>query len=326
MIRLSYIVPCYNVERYIKDCIDSIYNQSLSEECFEVLCIDDNSDDSTYSILVSLAQNHKNLRLFKHSVNLTAGGARNTGIENSQGEYIWFIDPDDILKPDSTLEILHIAEQNNTDILFFNNDVVNEDGDYIKSEKVFTNTYPLSGPSFITTYFDGRLSKIGIVWRGLFRKDFLLSNRLKFPEIKKSQDVIFCWDAIIHAQVICACDLAPYLYRQNPNSIANQRKKGIVLFSEHILFPYHIQLLILSIPDVNDSIVKDMRKTILWGVNSTLYDLKNIPSKEQFTFFHLLNENTEKIQVLKPFLNKKHRILFSPLGGEMGWKIKLKWL
>ena len=98
MIKVSFVLPCYNVERYIADCLNSIYSQDFPEEDFEVICVNDCSTDGTREVIVHYAEQHSNLNLIDHKENMTAGGARNTGIKVAQGEYIWFVDPDDMIK------------------------------------------------------------------------------------------------------------------------------------------------------------------------------------------------------------------------------------
>ena len=108
MRKLSIILPCYNVERYIADCLDSIYTQDLTEDEFEVICVNDCSTDGTREVIENYAS-HSNLTLIDHAENLTAGGARNTGIKAAKGEYIWFVDPDDMVKLNCLHELCSFA-------------------------------------------------------------------------------------------------------------------------------------------------------------------------------------------------------------------------
>lgn len=95
---LSIIVPVYNVERYLENCIESIFDQDLDVAQFEVLLMNDGSTDSSYSICQRLAKKHPNIRLFSHD-NVGLSATRNRGIDQAQGKYIYFIDSDDFEKP-----------------------------------------------------------------------------------------------------------------------------------------------------------------------------------------------------------------------------------
>ena len=95
VIRMSFILPFYGVERYIGKCLDSIYHQDIPEDQYEVICINDCSPDNSEQIVLQYAQEHTNLKLIKHDVNKKLGAARNTGLRAAQGNYVWFIDTDD---------------------------------------------------------------------------------------------------------------------------------------------------------------------------------------------------------------------------------------
>ena len=97
MIKLSFIVPFYNVEKYIGACLDSLYAQDIPEEEYEVICVDDCSPDNSKSIVKEYQKQHANLVLIEHPSNKGLGAARNTGIRAARGQYLWFIDSDDMV-------------------------------------------------------------------------------------------------------------------------------------------------------------------------------------------------------------------------------------
>ena len=92
MIRLSIIIPFYNVEKYIAECLDSVYNQDISEEEYEVICVNDASPDNSRNIVLEYQKKHSNLTLVEHEVNKKLGAARNTGRKIARGKYIWNVD------------------------------------------------------------------------------------------------------------------------------------------------------------------------------------------------------------------------------------------
>ena len=97
MIRLSILLPCYKVEKYVQACLDSIYAVNLPIDEFEVLCFDDCSPDRTVEILERNTQIHSNLHIIRAKENVGCGGGRNALLKEAQGKYIWFIDPDDLI-------------------------------------------------------------------------------------------------------------------------------------------------------------------------------------------------------------------------------------
>lgn len=94
---LSFIVPVYNTEKYLRDCLDSLISQDVSKEDYEIICVNDGSTDGSLTILQEYAAENRNI----HIINKENGGvasARNAGMDAAQGEYIWFVDSDDFVK------------------------------------------------------------------------------------------------------------------------------------------------------------------------------------------------------------------------------------
>lgn len=101
---LTYIIPCYNCERWVGDAIESIYRQNLS--CpFEIVCTDDGSQDNTYEVLLSLQKVHPEISIFRHETNKGGACARNTCVQNSHGDLIFCLDSDNFLE-ENTVQLL----------------------------------------------------------------------------------------------------------------------------------------------------------------------------------------------------------------------------
>ena len=115
MIKVSIIVPVYNVELYLRECLDSIINQTLKD--IEIICVDDCSTDNSYIILDEYSKKDSRIKLLKHNVNKGLGPARNTGINVAQGEYIGFIDSDDYISLDYFENLYNTAKKYNSDIV-----------------------------------------------------------------------------------------------------------------------------------------------------------------------------------------------------------------
>ena len=126
--RLSIIIPIYNVEKYIERCINSIFEQNLASEDYEVLLIDDETPDQSGEIAKKIAESRDNYHyIFQKNKGL--GGARNTGILHAKGNYILFLDSDDWLDRNSISELLNEVHQRDLDILIFNMKNVSSNGD-----------------------------------------------------------------------------------------------------------------------------------------------------------------------------------------------------
>lgn len=120
MVTLSFIIPIYNAERYLTECLGSIYATSVDEHAFEVICVNDCSSDNSHEVVLEYEKEHKNLVLIDHTENKNAGGACNTGLQAARGECVWFVDADDTVAPNALKTILETCETNDLDALCFN--------------------------------------------------------------------------------------------------------------------------------------------------------------------------------------------------------------
>ena len=146
-IRITFVLPFYNVEQYIVECLDSIYASPLSEDEYEVICVDDCSPDSSYELVKEYSNCHKNLRIVKHDHNKRLGGGRNTGLSNARGRYVWFIDTDDQVVPEKVQEVLNVAENNDLDVLSFN--FCRFGGGGIEDRYDYHSSDVMSGPDYV---------------------------------------------------------------------------------------------------------------------------------------------------------------------------------
>ena len=116
MPKISIIIPVYNVEKYLAECLDSLINQTLKD--IEILCIDDGSKDNSLEILNEYAAKDDRIKVFAQK-NSGPGAARNLGIQHAKGEYLTFVDSDDWLKENAMEVVYNCAIEKNTDMLFF---------------------------------------------------------------------------------------------------------------------------------------------------------------------------------------------------------------
>ena len=114
---LSIVVPVYNAETYIKQCLDSLLEQDTEQEKYEIICINDGSTDDSLRILEEYAKKYDNIRLIDKQ-NEGVSVARNLGLEKACGKYVWFVDADDFIKP-NCLKMIKVPIENEPDIINF---------------------------------------------------------------------------------------------------------------------------------------------------------------------------------------------------------------
>lgn len=325
MLRISFILPCYNVERYITDCLNSIYSQNLSDDDFEVICVNDCSTDGTRPIIANYSQKHSNLTLIDHECNLTAGGARNTGIDYAKGEYIWFVDPDDLIKPACIMELLSRMDDNRLDILMFNFEDVDENLVPIRDELFLDDSDVMTGQDYVVSRFLGRLRLLGIVWRCLFRTSYIKEKNLVYPMIRKSQDVVFIWKALLKANRVQSIKQVYYCFRVNPHSVTHVRNNVSALFSDRILFGKEVSGILKDDScEIKAQLMEDLRKTCLWCANSNLDLLSRLSRSEWGTYYALMKQNPMAIKEVRHYANGWNNVILGVGLCEWGWKIRTR--
>jgi len=226
----SIVLPIYNVEKYIDRCINSIINQSFQD--FEIILVDDGSTDNCPKICDDWSSKDKRIKIV-HKKNEGLGYARNTGLENCCGEYVWFIDSDDYIKP-GALSIIYdnICKYGHNDAIFFGFSRVSKNNKvgFTLIPSVPCNFYDNSDiiKNEIFPYFlaqnpiDGKTYNIRIsAWSCCLSIDFLKSNDLKFVSEREyiSEDVYFFIDMFNKLKSISFINDDLYYYCLNNGSL-----------------------------------------------------------------------------------------------------------
>ena len=222
MIKLSIIIPFYNVEQYFAQCLDSVYQQDIPEEEYEVICVNDASPDDSRAIVKEYQKKHKNLILVEHEVNKKLGAARNTGRRVAQGKYIWNVDSDDMIVPNCLKTILEQCEQNYLDVLIFDNYSLQRDE--LVENKIHwdADVKPCSGLEFWQQQGISKQSKISQVWTQVYKRSFMDEYQIYSPEINMSEDVPYAYASILLGRRVLAIDEPYYVYRDNNASLSRE--------------------------------------------------------------------------------------------------------
>ena len=214
--KLSIIIPAYNVEQFLPKCLDSIFEQNCSD--FEVIVVNDGSNDGTLALLESYAGKHFNLNVITQD-NAGMSTARNRGLEVAQGEYVMFVDSDDWLCNNALPSLYPCL--NGEDVVCFNSKKYVEDKDvFVENNRPFT-CEAMSGWDYFNSQ---RLIPAEIhfvcVWQRAYRREFLDANNLRFADgILRAEDDLFSTMVMYHAKSVKAVDLYCYVYRIRQSSI-----------------------------------------------------------------------------------------------------------
>lgn len=312
MIGLSYILPCYNVGDFIKDCLDSIYSQRLSEEQFEVICINDCSTDNTREVLSNIQAMHSNLIILDQPRNMYSGAARNRGLDVAKGEYIWFVDSDDMIKPGVAKHLFDEAVRDDLDILYFNYDEISEDGSPIKSisGELFVPTTVSSGIDFVTTSFNSKLTKLSLLWCRLIKRTLIERYGIRFSDLYITQDAPFAWETLLRAEKVKAISDRSYIYRCNANSITAKKPNAKRSFTWSFQFPCEvIKLQERLYGIIPNNICSDISRSIVYELNQYSHRFKELPKDEKVYFYNMMREQLKEIHSISSYMNKRNRLL-----------------
>lgn len=323
-IKLSYILPIYNVERYLIDCLDSIYAQNIPEESFEVICVNDCSPDSSRDVVLEYQKVYNNLVLIDHTENKKAGGARNTGLLAAKGEYVWFVDADDTIAPNALETILEICKAHELDALCFNYALWYSDRK--KVEHVFEKSQRIqSGADFLMDVFgDGLIYYLGFAWRAVYSRKVLMDKDIRFPEhLLYGEDTTFMTEGVMYSQHVIAVDDVLYNYRQevatsSSAQLADMKGERIyesIFRAGELVVELKNKALQISVP-----LAEAIEKGMPWFVNRLFMRLVKTSAKERRVFYKLF-VHSENVRYFG-YMNKMNRLVVKyPMLGKIALNV-----
>ena len=214
---ISIVVPMYNVEKYIAECIESILGQTF--ENFELIIIDDKSTDRSLEIV----RNYRDprIKIYQQIKNSGEGASRNLGIEVSTGKYISFVDSDDIILPNTLETLYESAEELQADVIYMNQYFQMDNAEYVKRISCLN-----PAPRFFSMNLNERLQKeylecgvLVMAWMQFLRRESILQAEIKFPRTFYCVDNLFKLAELCCVPKIAVIDFCGYIYRQHPEQM-----------------------------------------------------------------------------------------------------------
>ena len=215
--KVSVIIPAHNAESTIERCINSVINQSMSE--VEIICIDDGSTDNTLVVLKKYMHGSNSFKIIKQKQS-GAAIARNMGIKNSSGRYLYFLDSDDYIAKEALSVLYDNAEQAGSDIVIFDAYHVNQDGEiglpkaYLYKKYIYHEVFsPLDAGNYLFILTGAS------VWNKLYRADYIKRQSLLFQQLDAADDTFFSMLSLAFADCVSICnDRLIYHTINNQNS------------------------------------------------------------------------------------------------------------
>lgn len=218
--KLSIIIPYYNADKWISRMLDSLLQQNMSQDEYEIIVVDDGSKEEPV-VLKNYMQRYSNIRYIRQE-NAGPATARNTGIKESKGEYIFFCDSDDYIQENVLDGLYNIAHEQRLDMLFHQIIRIKE-GEIVDNPKRKYDSFVVfpSGKDYFALPVKDKITTG--VWQFLISRVFIERAKLSFPDNKiMNEDSCFLIDAVLAAGKTGKVDVDAYFYVQNPQSLIHQ--------------------------------------------------------------------------------------------------------
>jgi glycosyltransferase EpsH len=236
MVKVTVIIPNYNGETYLRECLDSVLSQTLTE--IEVICVDDGSTDASLAILAEYAAFDKRFKVVK-GAHKGGGAARNLGIKQGKGEYLSFLDSDDYMEPTMLEQMYEKATAAHADVcvcavrfLYQATGALRDDESglrcrYLPEQECFS--YQDMPAHIFNTFHNWP-------WNKMFRYAFVKEKKLEFQELLRTNDLLFTNMALIEAKCITTVSEHLIVYRIDPSGTNSQMTNGVQLFGFYEAF------------------------------------------------------------------------------------------
>lgn len=329
-LKVSVIIPVYNAQQYIGQCLDSLLNQTLED--IEIICVDDESTDDTINILSDYAEKDDRIKVI-HQPKGGAGAARNTGMKYAGGKYLSILDSDDFYRPQMLEKAYLNAEKNNADIIVYRSDIFNHStgkftiNNYSVNKSLLPDHMPFAGIDVEKDIFK---LFVGWSWDKLFKTEFVMKNELLFQEQRTTNDLLFVFSAIVKAERIAVIDDVLVHHREAEGTLSVTRERSWHCFYDALIALKHQ----LTEWDLFERFRQDY---INYCVHFSLWNLNTLaePTRE-LLYKKLCEEWFENMGVLNYdigyFYNKYEYFQFANLTKSEGmpdvpgWKIRTAFL
>ena len=242
MSKVSIIIPIYNVEKYLAECLDSCLNQTHHD--IEIVCVNDQSPDNCAEILEKYSKKDSRIKVVNHEENMGLAPARNTGILNSTGDYLIFLDSDDMLSKQAIEVMLAKAKSTDADLVFgdyytFHNNLdlpIDHDFPLQDSFKIFAANYP--DVFSLKDIFDDKstLNHFFVlyecvytmcVWAKLYKRSIFSEHNILAPQLRCAEDFVMTKEYMFNCKKFTTVNCAVMLYRKHSGGFTSNKRSYV---------------------------------------------------------------------------------------------------
>ena len=305
---ISIIIPVYNVENYLRSCLDSVLSQTYKD--FEVLMVNDGSTDSSGAICQDFAERDSRFHYFEKE-NGGLSDARNYGLERAKGHYITFLDSDDFLFEDYLENLYHASRLSNSDITIGGYCRFGDSNFYFYNDRFKSDSLvefkDFQAIQYLDSMLDVTFITFSTAWGKLFKRE--LFSELRFPYGKYAEDQFLIWKLYMKADKIYVFNGASYVYRMNPSGLSN------IFTLKHLDYIDALEERIKATKDIEGIEIQH-------SFNMYSYVLQRILGQlEEHDYIDEAKEVREKLELAEqgqyPFLSDEVKEIEVKNGGEL---------
>lgn len=291
---LSIVIPVYNGAKYLDAIMNSIYCQNVSEDEFEVILVDDFSTDDSKDVIYRISSSHTNVKTLFHSSNKGVATTCNDGVNMAEGDYFWIIGQDDSI-PSQSFYRLAQESKDTPDVLLFNYQHIDGDGVFDANNLIFNN-FTGEGAELILNVFGDSFHYylLGFEWRAIFRREYVNSINLRFPDGQRFEDTTYLMKALVYSNNVKTIEDTLYHYQDRPGSIMNrleEYKDGGLIYDFAFVNGKEVEEFARQIADINHRISTVLDSKASWYYNSFRKDLLLTSKQEKQRFYKKIRKN-----------------------------------
>lgn len=297
MPKISIIIAVYNVEKYLKQCLYSLENQTLQD--IEIICVNDGSTDNSLAILKNYASRDNRFKIINQK-NHGPGTARNNALNIATGDYIMIVDPDDWLELSACELAYNKITKNSNDIVFFGYQRYFEETGEIKVDRTKLKAFEYiiyNQENINLSELQNDYLKTAFTWTQIYSRKFILDNNVRYSETYLCEDTVFIVKAIINANSVSILDIPIYNYRIRKTSLSSALKK----YWQDIIINRKTALKIIQ--DSNNEL-DYIYPYLIYLINSLSYWYKQISQK----FPTLKKDFYNEMRLMYLELDKKYKV------------------
>lgn len=316
MVAISIVIPVYNIEKYLKECLDSIINQTFKD--FEAICVNDGSKDSSLEILNEYAKKDSRFKIITQE-NAGSGAARNKGLSHAQGKYVQFLDGDDYFELEMLEKLYNLAEKHQADVAVCSSRKVDDEGNITETgnpnSPLNLSLIPFNRTFNYKDFPEDIFSLTGTVpWNKLYLREMLSVNNLNFPKLTGPDDACFVNMAIVCANKIAVISDELINYRYNrPGSVQTYRANYTIDVIRAFLYIKEFLINKNLFEFLKKAYTKASIFAVRWGIelcNDEQYNKFLITLKQEFpdgwrTFSPALRKDFINLEYLYKFIGNK---------------------